>query len=65
MIGMMAVLGSLQLLTAWGFRRDRDDPAGRERRERRFVSAVVVWGAVLPLGALLLVVGIIAWGLLR
>jgi hypothetical protein len=64
-IGMMAVIGSLQLVTAWGLRRDRDDPAGRERRERRFVSAVVAWGAVLLLGSLLLVAGIIAWGLLR
>jgi hypothetical protein len=64
-MGFAGVIGLLQALTAWSLRRDRDDPAGIERRFGKLASAAVVWAAVLLLAAALLVVGIIAWGLLR
>ncbi len=64
-LGMGAMTGSFALLTAWGLRLDRDDPAGIERRVRRLEAGAVVWGAALLLVALLAVAGIIAWGLLR
>jgi hypothetical protein len=62
-LGIGAVSGSLALLTAWSLRRDRDDPAGIERRERRLEAATIVWAAALLLVGLLAVAGIILWGL--
>lgn len=64
-VGIGAASGILALLVAWSMRRDRDDPAGIERRERRLEAASVVWGAALLLAAVAAVAGIIAWGLLR
>jgi uncharacterized membrane protein len=64
-LGIGTVSGSLALLLAWSLRRDRDDPAGIERRERRLESATVVWGAAILLVGLVAVVGLIVWGLLR
>lgn len=64
-LAMGTASGSLALLIAWALRRDRDDPAGIERRERRLEAATVIWGAALLLVALLAVAGIIVWGLLR
>jgi hypothetical protein len=64
-LGMGTVSGSLALLIAWSLRRDRDDPAGIERRLHRLEAATVVWGAALLLVGLVAVAGIIVWGLLR
>ena len=63
-LGIGFVIGAQGLLTAWALRKDRDDPAGIERRRGRPVAATVVWGAVLLL-AVIAVAVIIAWGLLR
>jgi hypothetical protein len=64
-LGMAAMSGSFALLIAWSMRKDRDDPAGIERRDRRLAAAFVVWGAALLVVATVAVAGIIAWGLLR
>ena len=57
-----SVMGSLMLLMARAVRLDRDDPAGIERR---FESGAVVAAAVLLVVSIAVVVGLIAWGLLR
>ena len=64
-LGIGVITGSLAFLTAWGLRLDRDDPAGIKRRERRLEAGAVAWGLALLLVALLSVVAIIVWGLLR
>jgi hypothetical protein len=64
-LGSAAVSGVFALLIAWTLRKDRDDPDGIERREQRLEAGVVVWGGLLVVVALVLVVAIILWGLLR
>jgi hypothetical protein len=64
-LGIGTVSGSLALLLVWSLRRDRDDPAGIERRERRLESATVVWGAAILLVGLVAVLVLIVWALLR
>jgi len=58
MLGFIAVTGVLQLSTARLLRLERDDPAGNERRERRFEAAAIVLGVGLPLVALVAVLAL-------
>lgn len=64
-IALMTLVGLGELFTARLLQLDRDDPAGVERRERRFEAVVIAAGVGLPLAALLAVAALVVLILLR
>jgi hypothetical protein len=64
-IGMFTVVGLLQLLGARSLRRDRDDPAGIERRSRHAESVALTLAGGVPLLGLLAIVVILVFAVLR
>lgn len=60
-LGLLGLLPTaLAFLIVWSARRDLVDPAGRERR---YQQAALAFGAGVIVVGLLVVVGVIAWGL--